>query len=403
MKNRILIFCAAFVFIISMPVFAQEAGEGGSKSEKDATEATKKAEEEGGPAIAIEFDNTFVSNYVFRGSDLFTNRAVQEGKSYGAHSGAWAYQPTISFGTSSGWSFSIWGSYAMEGRNDVDVDERIQTSPGGASLLSDFHSSMGNLTAYDGTADAMLIAGTAPNLTAAASTFVDTSVAKQHKEQNGLKRLDEIDFTIDYTLETKKSGSISFGIIAYYLPGTFQSHSGNLTEAYISYTTPVVPLTLSAYGELTSADMYFSAGTEHEIELSDSMAISLGVSTGYGVYAGLQGWQDITGSVGLSVGGFSVGFNAAYRPNLAIHEKVLGNTPGDKNIPLWLNGGSTVFDGMVADPGQTTGLANDLIVQAINANNALKGHSYGNYSYTPRKKLPRVVYWLNIGYTLEIL
>ncbi|MCP4709884.1 MAG: hypothetical protein GY869_14775, partial [Planctomycetes bacterium] len=167
--------------------------------------------------------------------------------------------------------------------------------------------------------------------------------------------------------------------------------------------SPVVPLTLSAWGEINSADIYTSIGTGHEIELSDSMTVSLGVSAGYGVYEGLQGWQDVTTSVGLSVGGFSVGLNAAYRPNLAIHEKFLGNTVADKNQPLWLNGGSTVFDGMVADPAQTTGLANDLIINAINANTSLAALAPGGYTYTPRKKLPRVVYWLNLGYTLELL
>ena len=40
------------------------------------------------PDASIDVELAFVSNYLFRGSDLFANRAVQKGESLGIHTGA---------------------------------------------------------------------------------------------------------------------------------------------------------------------------------------------------------------------------------------------------------------------------------------------------------------------------
>lgn len=153
------------------------------------------------PDVNVDVGLNFVSNYIFRGTDLHANRAVQKGEQYGSHTGEWAFQPTVTFNTPSGLFFNIWGSFATAGRKDADTDLRFQTSPGGAALATDpgaIRSAYSAVTLSQALTQDKRV-GTIPGF---------------YKEANGLERADEIDLTIGYSTSTKE-GNFGFGLIHY--------------------------------------------------------------------------------------------------------------------------------------------------------------------------------------------
>ena len=46
---------------------------------------------------AIEVQTDLVSNYIWRGQDVMAIYARQNGEQYGANSGAWTFQPSITW------------------------------------------------------------------------------------------------------------------------------------------------------------------------------------------------------------------------------------------------------------------------------------------------------------------
>ena len=220
----------------------------------------------------------------------------------------------------------------------------------------------------------------------------NTCIGKTYKEENGLKRYDELDFTIDYSKETRK-GTIGFGIVTYVSPQTNGKNDyGSITEMYVKYAMPVLPeLTLAAYTNIDASDkyQYYNLGYGKELEISKNLAVGLAIGVGYQVQDQLQGWKDVTGGITFSIGKFSLGINAAHRPDMRFYD-----TDTNTTIPLWLQGGSNARDGQVADPASINGpinsYVNDAISQAV------------GFEYTPRKKLPQNIYWVNAGYTIEI-
>ncbi|MCR9141865.1 MAG: hypothetical protein NXI24_06405 [bacterium] len=387
MQKKITIL-SLLLALLSFPLYAQE-------------DPGIQAAEEELPDASIDVDLAFVSNYVFRGDDLFITRAQQKNESYGSHSGEMAFQPSITFNTPlEGLSFNIWGSFAMFGRDDVDTDQIVQTAPGSSTDV------ISGLAIGEPQANAIVQAagGTADGITTTAlSTNKETGgLPGYYAEPNGLKRLDELDFTIAYSADTKV-GSIGFGFVAYTFPyiSNGQTLTGGTEEIFVSYALPFLPeLGLSVNADIDSSVMYYNLSYGSGVEITDGVSLDYGAGVGYGNgYLGkrVQGIQDVTGSIGISAYGFSVAYNIAYRPNLEFFDE---DTSGNRNNPSWINGSSTAGDGLVADPSQTNGFVRTTINNGIGT--AISNASGVNYTYTPRQKLPRTLWWISAGYSFSI-
>lgn len=387
MQKKITIL-SLLLALLSFPLYAQP---------DDVTDVAPAADDEL-PDASIDVDLAFVSGYVFRGDDLFVSRADQKGQSYGSHTGEIAFQPSITFNTPvEGLSFNIWASFAMFGRNDVDVDQVIQTAPAGSDVLAGA-SGPGQVAAI---ASAVGTGSTAVT-TALGSNKETGGLPGYYAELNGLKRLDELDYTIDYSRDTKV-GTIGFGFVAY----TFATISNSATksagaeEIFVSYALPFLPdLSLSAHTDIDSSVAYYNLSYGSGLDITDGISLDYGAGVGYGSgYAGkrVQGIQDVTGSVGITAYGFNVTYNVAYRPNLEFFDTDTGNLDSAN----YINGGSSAGDGLVADPAQTTGLVNSFVNSTINTNLAADPRTAG-YTYAPRQKLPKTLWWISAGYSFSI-
>ncbi len=351
------------------------------------------------PDGGVSVDLTFVSNYVFRGSDFFVGAAQQAGKAYGSNTGAVAFQPSITFSTPvEGLTFNIWGSFAMSGRKDKDIDQVFQSGAGTADLLA---STSG--------ADPAAVLATAAATSAASATSasglvgIENTFPGLYKEANGLERLDEVDYTIGYSTSTKK-GDIGFGIIHYTGVNPKGINGLGITEVYGTYALPF--LTDLTFGINARADtgneyQYYSVSYGRDI-IEDTL--SFGITAGYQVQNNLQGFNNVTANLSYSISGFTIGLNLVYRPDLKM---VVENGGTRTNLPVELLGGARLEDGMAQDYSQTNGPLNAAINSQVGAaiQTALQtatGNSALTYSYTPRAKLPKMLYYVSAGYTIEM-
>lgn len=332
------------------------------------------------PGVDVGLD--VVSNYVWRGYDVHQSYFDQQGKSYTGTNVAPALQPSITLNTPlDGLSVNLWGSFAVVGREDADADGRFQMAPDGANILTASNAIDATTLTVD------------PNASTLIENYITAnaglgSAPGYYAEQNGLKRVDELDFTIDYSWESS-IGSLSAGIVAYYWPNIVSGGGTAPTELYVSYSPRgLSDLSLAAYFDITSNNQYYNASYGQEYEISENVAWNWGVGAGYGVFpGGKQGMMDVTGSVGMSFGGFSIGLNIAHRPDLWMYDD------GSSKIPEWLSGDNG-YDGMVADPAGQYGLTNELTNTYVS--------SVIGISYQPMQKLPKDLVWINFGYSFSI-
>lgn len=397
MKNKKILTLLFLVSVRATMLQAQSPEK--TPGEKESPKAIEKPAATG-ENLGVDVGFSIVTNYVFRGDDVFTAAAMQRGESYGGSTGAPAFQPSVTFALPvQGLSFNIWGSFAMSNRQDQDIDGVLQQGPGGDDLLAP----------SNGADIPGAIIGALP-----VATDVDTLAALDlkscaattgcipgyYKEENGLKRLDEIDLTLSFDKETK-NGNFGTGLIHYTHPGTIGKDGyGAITEAYFKYAFPFfTDLTFAVYSAVSGARYeYYNVSYSRDLELTKDLALSLGVGAGYQVQDSMQGWKDVTAGVHLNSGGFTIGFNVAYRPDLRFQESLIDGDPNTE-LPLWLYGGSTIGDGLVADPARTNGLINTAVNSVIGGTIQAPGTTF---SYTPRTKLPRAVYWFDVGYTMSI-
>ena len=405
-----------------------------------AAEDPKPAAEPELPNASVDVSLQFASNYVFRGADVFQNRFNQKRQSISGVNEAWTFQPSITFKTPvDGLYFNIWGNFAMEGREDKDTDQRLQTtvtSPGtgdtaGSNILIDSIDPTLNGGAipasYVGTtltSAATYYPGTSASCTACVSGTYggvnNITVPALRKESNGLKRFDEIDLTIGYGASTKV-GVIGFGIVTYNLvnPKAKANPFGNvggtyyITEIFGTYALPMFPdLTAKIYGDIVTSSQYYQLVYAKTINVNDSVAVSVSTGPGYSIQNNgyslstlasaypqganlpqtIAGWRDWTSSVGVTVKGFNVNVNAAYRPDLRFFD---GDMATSRLVEL--DGGSTNDDGLVADPKYVgAGPVGDIYQRSVSRQMAARTGN-ASYSYTPRQKLPKWVYWVNLG------
>ena len=345
----------------------------------------------------IDVDATVVSNYVFRGGDLFEDKFRQDGEKISGFNLAPAFQPSINFNLDNGMFFNVWTSFALTGREPVDTDGLYQTGPdqsGPGAGVNVFTAT---------TAEIAAVTGTGPT----ASQIADGSYQAPglYNENNGLKRFDEVDLTLGYEVESKL-GTMSGGIIAYVLPNTTTIGSNvggdQFTEFFVGFSPAILPeeagsISLTYYAEINGdgaeGTTYSYIGYDWGTDLSDSMTLGFNVGAGYATASGYQNWRNVDAGISLGFGNFSLGLNAVYRPDLSWFDT---DGPG-KNALAWVNGGSTGFDGMVTDPSKSTGLANSTFNSLVSSS----VDPSGNWTYTPRQKLPRVLYYISAGYSMS--
>lgn len=353
----------------------------------------------------IDFTADVVSNYVFRGVDVHSNKFVQDGKSYGSFNMAPAFQPSLTFKFAEGWSLNVWGSFALTGRNDVDTDELLQAGPAGydGGYLQAIHGAATTGAAVD---LATIIATIEADPTGAGGDPLDYSaVAGQettgpgfHKEQNGLKRNDEIDITLSYSVGSKL-GTMSGGIVSYNYTNISQQLASNV-EMFVGFAPAILPeLSLTAYVDVAtpgySGSTYSYLAYTKAFEFGEGKNVTIAPGIGYATDTTkkIQGWKNANLPITLNLGGFHLGVTGVYRTDMRFFDS--DTAPGD-GIAYY--GGSSMNDGLVVDPGQTNGIANGIvnydIQQQIQA--TLPG-----YSYTARQHLPKLVYFYTVGYTMS--
>ena len=388
----------------------------------------------GGVDVSLQLS----SNYVFRGADMYQNKFVQDRQSYGKWNKAPSFQPSITFKTPvDGLTFNIWGAFALTNRNDKDVDQRIQNGKGGVTSNDTILANpLIDSIDYNSSATPPNTVGTSPaqylrNYFNTATTFYPTgnyagastvNVPGFYKDANGLGRVDELDYTIAYSSATKV-GTIGFGLVTYQLANA--KGKGNpfiaggsafyyATEMFATYALPMLPdLTAKAYADIVNSNQYYQLVYSKTIAVSDAVSVTVTTGPSYSIqsalyavpngsgntYAGttqtLQGWKDVTSSVGVSAKGFNVQLNAAYRPDLRFYD----SDPSTNRL-VEIDGGSTMNDGRVADPKWTgSGVAADVVQRGITAQGRRLAAGNGNYQFVARQKLPRWIYWVNAGYT----
>lgn len=352
---------------------------------------------------SIEINLNVVSNYVWRGHDFFRNYAIQNEKSFGSHSGTWAFQPSITWNTpGSGLYVNLFSSLALMGRKDKDIDKRLQLAPGdsfiaGRTSLLDY--------IFDPTLN--LNADYIANLPTSNVISDYQKLPNFYKEKVGLRRSDELDMTIGYESDTN-IGIIGFGILHYSYGNRLSVATPYGTEVFMTYALPMLKaLRFSLYEDLQVHTIYYNISYSGEYNLTKDISSSYNIGAGYYVFDNLQGVSDITLNYTITHNsGFSVGFNIAYRPDLKIQDYYFGS--GDlitgellnTRLPVDLNGQSSIYDGQVADPSRTLGPVNEYLNSQISS---IISNNLGiPYTYIPRQSLPRYLWWISIGYSIVI-
>ncbi len=357
---------------------------------------------------SIDINLGIVSNYIWRGSDLLRNYALLNQIPYSSFINAWAFQPSITWNTPvEGLFINLFGSFAIVDRKDIDIDKRLQQSPGDPFIA-------GRTTFFDYLLNPSLdiIADINSALPTTGNIIDYQNVPNFYKEKTGLQRNDELDITIGYEKETSK-GIIGFGILQYSYANHLRKNSVNLTdvygsEVYISYAFPeLTALKFTIYYDVLLFTNYYQISYSGEYELTQSLNSSYNISTGYYVLNNVQGVSDVTLNYTLSHNsGVYLGINIAYRPDIKIQEWYWGSGDAvtaeafNTKLPIELNGSSNIYDGLVADPSKNLGPVNEHINKLISSQiSSLLGIPY---TYTPRQKLPKYVWWLSLGYSISL-
>ena len=273
---------------------------------------------------SVELEIAVVSNYVWRGENIFADKAAQDNEVPSASTGAPAFQPSITFyPEAEGLYFNIWVSRALSARSDKDINDDGEVTIGEDCLLD----------ATDPADPVDLVC-----------------------EDNGLARSDEVDYTLGYEKESN-IGTVGFGILNY----SYVHHKGKSfsdTEIFFSYSPAgdiLSNLYLNVYSAVRDTTDYYQIGYGYELELSDDLGLSFDIAAGYQIDENIDGWKDITGSVGVSAYGIDLSLNAASRGNSKFYDESEDGNYGDfktedpetgelKDIPktlMWLYVGYT--------------------------------------------------------------
>lgn len=405
-QSAALLPLAAFVLAATAlsgasPLGAEDAGADPQTQITDRTGADAEAL----PPLPVEVSFAFANGYIWRGIDFHANNAIQENRAPGENTGAWSFQPSVTIQTPlEGLSVNFWFGFALENRADRDVDQLWNNGTGTKLKPSEFLAALANPAPYglnDSAAGSYFLVSneTAPN---AFFSGVAPTLGFD-REPFGLDRLDEMDLTLQYAVQTAR-GAFGTGIASYNLIDK-RSKNVPLVELFVFYTAPL-PLepTLRIANDLRTNALFASLGASHSVPLAENAALDVSAELGYANGPSLAAstgethnlFTHLQGAIGLSFFGFRVAVNAVYRPDLRWVDADAG-----ANEAAWIVGASNNRDGLQTDYARTNGFANaylnEQIATALNAN----GNPLGlTYEYTPRTRIPRVVWWLSCGYTV---
>ena len=211
----------------------------------------------------MEYGVDLVSNYVFRGDDLFVAKFAEDKEPQGGFNTAPAFQPSLTFLAPGGFSLGLWGSFALTNRDRDDPNTAVSEADLGS--------------------------------------------------------LDELDITLDYSWENPL-GSFSAGYVVYTL--TNPRGGANLDEIFFSWGLPF----MEALGPtLSHAAAASGIGQYTALAVGGGETLSWGVSVANGSRdipgAGIvNGIQDITANVGYAFGDFSLSLHVANRPKALLHD-----------------------------------------------------------------------------------
>jgi hypothetical protein len=347
----------------------------------------------------IDFTADVVSNYVFRGGDVHSNKFVQDGKSYSSFNAAPAFQPSLTFNFAEGWSLNIWGSFALTGRNDVDTDELLQEGAGDTTSPTAAAYRVGVATGTLGS----LLPGILSGYPITADTIRDPSrVPNFYKEANGLKRNDEIDITLSYSTSSKL-GTMTGGLVSYNYVNTVQQSSSNV-EMFAGFAPGILPdLSFTMYIDVTtpgsSGSTYNYIAYTKAFEFGKEQNITIAPGVGYATDTSLkiQGWKNANLPITLNLGGFHIGVTGVYRMDTRFFEALTGET--SKSDAVSILGESAIGDGLVKDPSLNNGIANTIINERVTA--AIGDPTGLGYTYAPKQNLPKFIYYYTIGYSMS--
>lgn len=355
----------------------------------------------------ININIPIVSTYVFRGSDVFQGKWEQGKKSIQSFNFAPALQPSITFNFTKGWSFTVWTSFALTNRQDKDIDELLQEGPGDTGNVA---------TAYSSYIASQIFGSPLP------FSFVDSAINSSingneeslikgeknppnfYKEQNGLKRLDEVDLTLSYSFDTKL-GTMSGGIVTYLLPNTTKGVVGKdqFTELFVGYTPKSTKLSITLYGEVNGDGFEGATYTYLSYSISllerEDLTLSFDPGLGYQTQNGLQGIKNIDFPFKVTIGNLNISIVGVYR-----YDTRFFDTDSYQNDSVKLLGLSTIDDGLIPDPAKNTGLIHSIMNTYIGGllQTQLQANGYPfSYTYTPRQSLPKFIYYFSIGYNIN--
>ena len=259
---------------------------------------------------SIELEIAIVSNYVWRGENIFDkNKSIQDDKLATGSTSVPAFQPSITFYPGGEWYFNIWYSRAMSNRGDKDLGltktepDRFSSPPGPGI---DYN------PCDDDSIRAALKARGRPDDSIDDDDIDDN---RDRKCSNGLQRSDEVDYTIGYEKESN-IGTVGFGIVSYTLAYYKGEKGDTSTEMFFSYSPAgdlLSNLYFNIYSGIGNPTGYYQVGYGYELGLGDDMSLSFDIAAGYQDSSDISGWKDYTGSVGLNVHGIDLSLNVAQR------------------------------------------------------------------------------------------
>jgi len=122
----------------------------------------------------------------------------------------------------------------------------------------------------------------------------------------GLQKADEIDYTLAWDWHNKL-GAFSAGAAAY----TFGPSDSASNEVFIKWSPPVLPALSPTLTHYVVPDAVPGGGATYTtVAIGGGERVNWKVSVGESSHL-----QNVTGSIGMPLGAFSVALNASYRPN----------------------------------------------------------------------------------------
>jgi hypothetical protein len=179
------------------------------------------------------------------------------------------------------------------------------------------------------------------------------------------------------------------------------------TEMYVTYAPPfLTELSFTILADVVNSDQYMKLAYTKEFEIKENLKADVSAGLGYmslgtsGQSDSFHGLADSPFGAGISWNGFRFGLEATYRHSYDIYDSQVDGDPRTSRA-LYIDGGSTAGDGLVADPSRTKGFGNQLVNSLITSRvRAMTNNT--SYTYTPRQKVPRWLYAVNVSYSTSL-